>query len=49
MATTLQIQLVMAQVNALRELQSASGAPKGVLREGVAPVLWADVDAECFG
>ena len=28
---------------AVREVQSATGAPKGVLREGVAPVLWADV------
>ena len=33
----------------VREVQSASGAPKGVLRERVAPVLWADADAEYFG
>lgn len=32
------------KVNALRELQVKGGAPKGVLREGVAPVRWADVD-----
>ena len=24
----------------LRELQSATGAPKGVLREGIAPAFW---------
>ena len=28
----------------VRELQSTGGAPKSVLREGVAPVFWADVD-----
>jgi len=32
----------------VRELQVKGGAPKGVLREGVAPVLWADVDGEYF-
>jgi hypothetical protein len=48
---------MIAKTNTLREphkgvishrgtmLQSAAGAPKGVLREGVAPVLWADVAA----
>ncbi len=31
--------------HALGRLQYASGAPKGVLREGAAPALWADADA----
>ncbi len=30
-------------------LQSASGAPKGGLRESVVPVRWADVDAGRVG
>ena len=39
--------LVLTRGNALHarlsgRLQSAGGAPKGVLREGVAPALWAD-------
>jgi len=42
---------MMAKVNALPahafgRLQSASGAPKGVLREGVAPVCWSPSGVE---
>jgi hypothetical protein len=41
--------MMSARLAALRELQSATGAPKGVLREGVASVIWAVGVTECFG
>jgi len=36
---------MMVKVNVMCEIQSVTRAPKGVLREGIAPTLWADVVA----
>ena len=36
---------MMVKVNVMCEIQSVTRAPKGVLREGIAPTLWADVAA----